>query len=96
MCRKGVLTGAAVVMMANWPIFIALVWIFVLALAFSKIVSLSSITAAAFLPILTLFYSPGPCYADFLLSFLISVLIVLKHKGNIVRIVKKEEKRIFR
>ncbi len=67
-----------------------LVWLIVF--IFSRIVSVASITSAAFLPILTVIFKQK----EILLysSIVFSVLVILRHKANLVRIFKGKEPRL--
>ena len=91
---KGVATAlGAFLALSSWAAIIAL-GIFVAVFALSRYVSLASIIAAIMLPFLTLFLSPGPHTTLFrILVFCCSVLVVVKHKENIVRLARGSEYR---
>jgi glycerol-3-phosphate acyltransferase PlsY len=97
---KGVLTSAAVVAFIDWHIFIGVVFVFLLTLFISKIVSLSSIFSALSLPLFMFLCLPKQQdqninYIELFTITLISVLVLFKHKDNIKRIFRGQEKKIF-
>ncbi len=57
----------------------------------SRIISLSSVFAAFVFPFLTMFFKQPPTVK--LLGVLLSLFIILRHKPNILRIIKGEEPR---
>jgi len=96
---KGVATALGVFLPISREAVGAAALIWILVVAFWRYVSLGSIAAAAAFPILIyLFYSPGhaPIYAVSLGSALISILVILKHRGNIVRLIAGTESKLTR
>jgi glycerol-3-phosphate acyltransferase PlsY len=89
---RGVATSLGIwAALAPVPILIA-VTIFVAVLALSRIVSLASLAAAVLLPpIVAATHSPRPYI---LLAILMSALVVLRHRENIGRLLRGEERRI--
>lgn len=86
---KGILSGGTVVVMLDWRIaLIALGAFFILAAA-TKWVSLGSVTAGAVFPLATWFVYQNTAYT--LLSSVIAVLVIWKHRGNIKRIAQGSE-----
>lgn len=86
---KGVATGLGVFLgMAPHAILVALV-IFLVTFALSRIVSLASIIATAFFPVLLIWlsYPTIHIWAGMLVAF----LIIVRHKENIIRLLKGEE-----
>ena len=89
---KGVSVGAVVVLMLDWRIFLILAAVFFLVFLFSRIVSLSSITAA--------FFVPGACFLfglplpKCLLGVFAAVLVIFQHRSNIARLLRGEEKKL--
>ena len=57
---KGILTTAAVLLIFDWRIFLMVLYIFIVVVALSHIVSLGSVTAAALMPVLMLIFHPSP------------------------------------
>ncbi|MDR0286144.1 MAG: glycerol-3-phosphate 1-O-acyltransferase PlsY [Clostridiales bacterium] len=91
---KGVLTSLAVMLMvAPIPALLALA-VFAVVLLLSRYVSLSSIAAVIFLPFFSFFlgnkYGPGLGYNTYFAIFL-AILIIIRHRSNIVRIFKGTE-----
>lgn len=69
---------------------VLLVWIAVFVL--SRVVSLASISAAAAFPVFVLIYRQPPALV--VASLFLSALVVYRHKSNIRRLMRGEEKRI--
>lgn len=103
---KGVITVAASALFTDWRIFLLCISVFLIALCFSKIVSLSSIIAGICLPIIAftvkffLDYLPSKSlnlsYVFLSVAFyiLVSSLVIFKHKDNIKRLRLGQEKTI--
>lgn len=89
---KGIATSAGVLLgIAPAPLLVGLcAW--VLVFVFSKIVSMSSIIAAIVIPVAA--YIMNVNVDARILTIILAVLTVLRHHGNIKRLVKKEEKKI--
>ena len=91
---KAVATGLGMFLALSWKVGFASLGIFLIILAKSKIVSLSSISAAIFLPLL-MFIDMGTLnYPYFLVSLVVSILVIWKHRTNIRRLLKGEESKI--
>ncbi|HIZ15983.1 MAG TPA: glycerol-3-phosphate 1-O-acyltransferase PlsY [Firmicutes bacterium] len=106
---KGVVTSAAMVLLIDWRVFLIIIAVFLICFAISRIVSLSSIAAAVALPIVTYFiydfthaastytYSPfnmGQKNFEALFALIIAAIVIIKHRENIKRILKGEEKKM--
>ncbi|MEG1887220.1 MAG: glycerol-3-phosphate 1-O-acyltransferase PlsY [Oscillospiraceae bacterium] len=93
---KGVATTVGIMAICNWKVLIVALSIFILIFLTSKIVSLGSIPAAASLPVsMILFYeSSGSRLIQCVLAAVLAIIIIAKHKDNIVRIIRGEEKPI--
>jgi len=91
---KGVATSlGAFLALSFWAAVIALA-IFIAVFALSRYVSLASILGAIALPFLTLFLSPGAHTNLFrVLVFCCAVLVIAKHKANIIRLARGSEYR---
>lgn len=88
---KGVASSLGFILMTQWPIaLIALgVW---LTMAFTfRYSSLSALTAAVIIPIVSFFLCP-PIYALFYTC--IALLVIVRHHANIARLIKGEESKI--
>ena len=89
---KGVATAAAVILMLNPVVFLAVIAVFVIVVIFSRYVSLGSVLAAAVFPLLT-YYSlfgsenliPHKGFS-FLASFIMALTVILKHRTNLSRL----------
>lgn len=89
---KGVLSGGAIALMLDWRIALAVWAVFLVLVAFSRMVSLGSMGAAIVFPVMTVVV-----YRDLLLlvlSVCISVLICWRHKDNAKRIANGEENKL--
>ncbi|MGE4266017.1 MAG: glycerol-3-phosphate 1-O-acyltransferase PlsY [Deferribacterales bacterium] len=89
---KGVATGVGVFLaLAPFQLLVAAV-IFGIMLAVFQMVSIGSVTAAAFLAVMVWFTSEW----DHLryITFVIALLIIWLHRGNIARMVRGEERKI--
>ena len=87
---KGIATGFGALITFQWQIGLGLLVIAVTGIVLSRRVSVGSILAALSLPVLAWFFA-----ADFILPLGLLALIVLwKHRANIVRIFKGQEPKI--
>lgn len=102
---KGILTTWSAMLLIDWRVFLVLITVFIIVLLFSKIVSLASTVAAVSYPIATFLFSyftycnmENASSLNFLfptlISLTVSVIILLRHKSNILRLIKGTEKRI--
>ena len=91
---KAVATGLGMFLALSWKVGLASLGIFLTIIWKWKIVSLSSITAAICLPILMITYLGAFLHPYSLISFVVSILVVLKHRANIVRLMKGEEPKL--
>ena len=91
---KAVATGLGMFVALSWKVGFASLGVFLIILAKSKIVSLSSISAAFFLPLLMFLDIGITNHPYFLVSLMISILVIWKHRTNIKRLLKGEESKI--
>ena len=90
---KGILSGVTVALMLDWRIGLFVFGIFLLAYALTKYVSLGSVlSSGAFGPIYAIIHW-GEGAFPIVVGFVLSALIVWMHRGNIVRLVKGEERK---
>ena len=90
---KGILSGVTVALMLDWRIGLTVFGIFLLAYALTKYVSLGSVlSSGAFGPIYAVAHW-GEGWFPICVGFALSALIVWMHRGNIVRLVKGEERK---
>ena len=90
---KGVLSGGAIAIMLDWRIALVVWGIFIILVAFSKMVSLGSMGAAISFPLMT--WTVYHSVVLLVLSVLISVLICWRHKDNAKRIAHGEALKSF-
>ncbi len=92
---KGVLTGATMLALFDWRIFLVAVIIFVLTVAISKYISLGSILAALSFPILTMFMYDNLVIRA--ISIFLGLAVVILHRANIKRLMNgNENKFVFK
>ena len=91
---KAVATGLGMFLALSWEVGLASLGIFLIVLTKSKFVSLSSITAAIFLPILMFLNLGTTNLPYFLISLIISILVIWNHRTNIQRLLKGKESKI--
>lgn len=88
----GVLVGLTIAIASIRPVVLYTFLSWVLAFLLSGYVSLSSIVAAVVLPILTLVF-PQP-FAVVMLSVILCVFVVLRHRPNITRLLEGKESKV--
>jgi len=94
---KGVATGLGVFLPICWQAVAAATVLWLLVVAFWRYSSLGSIAAAAAMPVLVyLYYSPHRAPATYisLSTILISLLVLVKHRGNMERLIAGKESRL--
>ena len=95
---KGILTAWACSLLIDWRIFLSLILIFLVVFIISKIISLSSLVSALFYPFLFLIFIPKipetSYWISFLVSLALSVIVIIKHRGNIIRLLAGKEKKL--
>ena len=103
---KGIVSAAAMIALTDWRVFVAVILTFGVVFLWKKIMSLCSVTCAALYPVYTflivflLDYSRGFCQITYLLfatglSLFIGALVLYKHRANIGRLMRGEEKPII-
>ena len=91
---KAVATGLGMFLALSWKVGLASLGIFLIVLAKTKFVSLSSISAAILLPFFMFFYLGNYLHSYFFISLIVAVLVIWKHRTNITRLIKGEESKI--
>ncbi len=93
---KAVATGLGMLLGLTWQVGLASFGTFLGVLAFTRIVSVSSISAALSLPILMFFSFSDSNFkaAYFGLSVITMIIVIYKHKANIKRLLAGKEPRI--
>jgi glycerol-3-phosphate acyltransferase PlsY len=96
---KGVGTTAGAFLALAPQAVAACVAVWLIALFATKIVSVASMAAAVLLPVaiylLNVFIDANTHYSVFLLSIVVAILVIYKHRSNIRRLREGSEKRIF-
>lgn len=84
---KAVATSGGVLLGYNWPIFIVVLLVFLIALKFTKMVSLSSMIVAVvgFIYSIIYFVISGDIYLMIIVGFM-AIFIFYRHRANIARI----------
>lgn len=99
---KGITVCAGMIFIIDWRMFIFGATLFLVVMAISKYISLSSVLFALSYPLFTLFLFDKSGYGDngtkfkvlaVILSAVFSVFVTLKHKENIVRLKNGTENR---
>lgn len=104
---KGVVTAAALIAAVDWRVFICIIATFLIVFILTKIISAASITAAVlyapFTFAVTLIfdylmpefgYSLSYVFFSTAAALIIGVFVIVKHKANIGRLMRGEEKKI--
>lgn len=100
---KAVATTAGIALMLDWRILLTGLAIFLIVFLFTRIVSIGSILSAASVPVAAALYYPifgtggdtaGSRLIITLLALVLAVIIIAKHKTNIVRLMHGEEKKL--
>lgn len=91
---KGVLAAAMTLLMVDPVTFGVAALIFALMFFTTKIVSLSSITAAVMFPLVSYAFHPQQFIVSVVFSLGLSLFVVVMHKDNIRRLLNREEKPI--
>lgn len=91
---KGIATLLGIIIAIVPSAAMLAILVFILVLVSSKIVSLSSMIAAIAFPIIIIFIQKTNEMSLITFSLLISIIVIITHRKNIVRILKKEEGKI--
>ena len=90
---KGVATSTGALLFLTPYSILYLFFAFVGVVGLSRIVSLGSLTAAVFIPFVTMFLYPQERFV-IILTFLPAILVIYRHKDNIRRLLAGKEPRI--
>ncbi len=98
---KGIVTAAGMMLVLDWRVFLMILGTFLIVFICSKIISLASLTCAALFGfytfILAYLVDNGSVIYTALCTvaaFGIGIFVIIKHKDNIKRLLKGEEKKI--
>ena len=90
---KGILSGVTVALMMDWRIGLFVFSIFLVAYLLTKYVSLGSILSSGSFGFIYAWVHWGEGVFPILVGLFLSGLIVWMHRGNIVRLIKGEERK---
>ena len=90
---KGILSGVTVALMLDWRIGLFVFGIFLVAYFLTHYVSLGSVLSSGSFGFLYAWVHRGENLFPILVGFFLSALIVWMHRSNIVRLVKREERK---
>ena len=90
---KGILSGVTVALMLDWRIGLFVFGIFLVAYFLTKYVSLGSVLSSGSFGFFYAWAHWGEGWFPIVVGFFLSGLIVWMHRGNIVRLVKGEERK---
>jgi glycerol-3-phosphate acyltransferase PlsY len=91
---KGVATLLGIILAINFPAAGLSFVVFLLTFVISQYVSLGAIMAAFFFPLLTIFVFKAQTPSLIYFSIVISIMVILTHRKNIERLLKKEENKM--
>ena len=91
---KAVATGLGMFIALSWKVGLASFGTFLIVISLTKIVSISSISAALLLPIYMFIYIGTFNHPFTIFSFIVAIIVIWKHRSNINRIAKGEEPKI--
>ena len=91
---KAVATGLGMFIALSWKVGLASFGTFLIVICLTKMVSLSSIGAAILLPIYMFVYIGTFNHPFTIFSFIVSIIVIWKHRSNINRILKGKEPKI--
>ena len=93
---KAVATGLGIFLGLSWQVGLATLGVFIIMITLFRIVSLASISASLALPlIMFLSFSSSNISLPFLIvSLLAMILVIWRHRENIVRLIRGKEPRI--
>lgn len=98
---KGIVTAAGMMLVLDWRVFLMILATFLIVFIISKIISLASLTCAAVYGVYTFILTSvvdkgSTAYVAIctLFAFGIGIFVIIKHKDNIKRLLKGEEKKI--
>ncbi len=89
---KGILTTAAVLLIFDWRILAVALFVFIVIVSLSGLVSLGSITAAALVPVMMFIFHPDPWWYT-LVAVILAAGEIFLHRANIGRLLAGTEKR---
>lgn len=99
---KGVLTSIVVILMTQWQVGLACMGLFLVIVLLTRYVSLGSILAAFACPFFLIAFEQyipvevmSNVFSWILFDVILASIIIVKHRGNLVRLFKNTERKIF-
>jgi len=89
---KGVMAAGAILLFLDWRLSLISWGAFIVMAALTRFVSLSALVGAAVFPTVQLILGIGGFW-EITASFMCAILVVVRHEGNIRRLIKGEEPR---
>ncbi|MDY3618491.1 glycerol-3-phosphate 1-O-acyltransferase PlsY [Agathobaculum sp.] len=86
---KGVLVGAVMLALFDWRIFLAALALFLIAVVFTRWISLGSVLGAASFPITMFVFYRDPVMVG--IAFGMAAAVIIMHRANIGRMLRGEE-----
>lgn len=90
---KGVMTAATTALFFHPLMFLACITVFVVTVALTRYISLGSILGNLIFPVLLLIFYPGATVLN-IMGVLIPLIVVIKHRANIIRLFNGTENKI--
>lgn len=90
---KGVMTGATTALFFHPLMFLACITVFAVTVALTRYISLGSILGNLTFPVLLLIFYPGATVLN-IMGVLIPLIVVVKHRSNIIRLFNGTENKI--
>lgn len=91
---KGIMTSIAAIFVLDWEIGLILLVTCIALMLLTKYVSLGSCVGAVLFPVLVMMFHEGNRVFE-IVSLIIAILALYKHKANIVRLLHGTESRLF-
>lgn len=93
---KGVATSLGIILIINWRIGLICLVFALLMMAFSKMVSAGSVSAAILFPVLTIFIGTNYIVEGnyFVFSVILAAIVLFNHRGNIKKILNGTENKL--
>ena len=90
---KGIMAAGTAVLVLDWRVALITWGTFILILILFKYVSLASIVGSVAYPLAVLLLHVGGAY-EFVVAALCTLLLIVRHKGNIQRLLRGEESKL--
>lgn len=99
---KGVLTSIVVILMTQWQVGLACMGVFLVVVLLTRYVSLGSILAAFACPFFLVAFEQyistdimTDVFGWIIFDTILAIIIIVKHRGNLVRLFKNTERKVF-